>query len=93
MPLGTFNIDVLSNGEVLGYLLNVVKVHHKVILIKRSEEYYIVSTGWEDDPYSLTDVYIKGRIFRKRFGSEEHKNYWYKLYNKILTEAKNHIYI
>lgn len=93
MPIATFNMDVLNNGECLGYLTNVIKGHHKVILMKRVEEYYIITTGWKVDKYSSTGCILHGTVFRKTFESKEQRESWYKVYHKLMIEPKDHIYI
>lgn len=90
------NIKVLNEcNEILGYVLNAIKGKYKAVIIKSSDDYYVLATNW-----------IKGekRIYRKidgtkysisiPFKSEESLNiFWNKLQN-ILNEAnKKHIYI
>jgi hypothetical protein len=78
MPLAN-NIDVLNDGVVVGFLLNVRKGCVKVILIKHNNEFYI-----------LLSHYRKGSF---KFFSEDRRDAWWKIYQARLKEDCPQIFI
>jgi hypothetical protein len=95
MRVATFNLDVLNNGEILGFLNNVTKDSEKVVLIKRLSDYYIVKDGWHNPSGSRSTYKQLPRYFTttKDFDSKELAEIWWEAYIKCFSMAKNQIYI
>ena len=88
MPLAR-SLDVLSNGNVLGYLLNVRKGTPKVVLIKRLSEYYVLETGWQNGEQKK--VYLKqGKwSWSISFNSAEDREAWYVAYRGSVEKGED----
>jgi len=86
------NIEVMKQGNVLGYLINVNKDAYKIILIQHENDYYIIESNWV---LGKLAVYRKiGKWTQKKeFKTTQDKLNWWTAYQKVLENAKRHIYI
>jgi len=86
--------NVLQNGEVLGYLINVRKGYHKLMLLQYEGDYYIEHIGWHDTDRDMVSMPAQGRGFRtKTFDSLDMKVAWVVGYKRAVKLATDHIYI
>ena len=86
------NSEIMQKGNVLGYIINAKKDSYKIILIEYKSDYYIIETDW-----SLGKLGVFRRSGRytqtKESKNNEDKHIWWKNYQKVLVQAKTHIYI
>ncbi len=91
MPSGE-TTPILSNCEVLGYLLGVVKYNHKAVLIKSETDYYILNTSWKKSDAVIYRS-IGSSMGTKIFNSECECNIFWDLLQEVISRAVKHIYI
>lgn len=85
-------LPVLLNGEVLGYMIKVKKDSYKTILIKHTEEYFVIDSGWRKG--ESTVFRSVGKWSRtKQFSTHKKCDEWWQAYERILKDAKIQIYI
>ncbi len=86
------SLEVLQQGTVLGYLINVKKDAHKIVLIEHENEYYIIEANW-----TLGELSVVRKIGRysqaKKFKTTQDKLDWWVAYKNVLEKAETHIYI
>ena len=86
------HLEVLQQGEVLGYIINTKKDVHKLILILYNNEYYIIEANW-----TLGELAVYRKIGKwtqkKEFKTTQDKLDWWVAYQNILEKATIHIYI
>lgn len=85
---------VLENRQrrIIGFLINIRKGHHKVILVHDGSDYYIVPVQpWEKSDHEMS-VSI-GNSFRS-FTHEQARDTWFDAYTEIVhIGLNNHIYL
>jgi hypothetical protein len=86
------SVRELQLGTGLGYLINIKKNIHKLVLIKYEGEFFIIPANYTQ---GATVVYRKvGRLSSKiEFDSIVQCNSWWSFYQARMIEAVNQIYI
>lgn len=81
----------LLDGEVLGYVVKIVKNSYKTIIIKHNGEYFVETAGWKKGE---EQVYRRvGRwSHQKKFNTAEDCTEWWTAYQNALNKAQQ-IYI
>lgn len=86
------SLAVIKDGTALGFLLNVKKNQHKVILIEHKELFYVISAAYEKRTYSI--ICLCGKVTRTlRFTTTQHCDEWWEAYENMLNHAVYQIYI
>lgn len=85
-------IEALERGEVLGYVIKVVKDSYKAFIIHWNDDYYIIEGNWEKGVKDLYRRSTKGGSYQKKFKDEKLKDKWWNAYQKVLKHDR-HIYI
>lgn len=88
----TPTVLAMLEGETFGYMIKVKKDSYKSILVKYSDEYFVIDSSWRKGESS---VYRRvGKWSRKRdFDTLEKCDEWWSAYQRIIKEAKTQIYI
>ena len=86
------SLETMKNGDVLGYLIGVVKNVPWAILIHNNGEYFILESGWKKGE---TSVYrsIGKWTQSKRFESVAMCDDWWDTFKTVSEKAKDQIYI
>lgn len=86
------NLEILQQGNVLGYIINAKKDARKIILIEYKNDHYIIETNWILGELSV--VRNVGRYSQaKKFETTKDKLDWWVAYKNVLEKAETHIYI
>ena len=96
------NLEVLQKGDVLGFVINVVKDCDKAILMCYEEDYYTVPTDYVrkdkvvhrkvgKSSTSIFKVPAKTKTLEFRYRS--YCTNWWEAYQEVLKKAVRHIYV
>ena len=87
------DLNILNNGEVLGFVINVVKDSYRTVLIKYENDIYREHMSWVygngDSVYRSFGKWSQKKIFKDK----EEKTKWWDAYVEVLEKAKNQIYV
>ena len=85
-------LEVLKDGEPLGFVIGVVKSNYKAIIIRYNSDYYVISANYTKGNIS---VYRKiGRWSSSiKFETNEACDIWWEAYQIVREKAVNQIYI
>lgn len=96
--MNSATLDDMREGNLLGYLINVRKGEHKVLLIENNGKYSILTCGWHspDEINGVREKYVerKGRGWqqRRKFKTVELRKEFMRLYRTAMIRAEQ-IYI
>ena len=86
-------LNILKHGEVLGFVINVVKDSYRTVLIRYENDIYREHMSWV---YGSGDSVYRnfGKWSQKKsFKDKEYKDEWWDAYLKVLEKANNQIYV
>lgn len=86
------SVNALQHGEVLGYMVDIVKGSYKAVLIGHMDEYFTISTVWNKRELSVFRKIGKWSQVRK-FDDEIECDKWWAAYQSVLDRATVQIYI
>lgn len=96
------SLEVIQEGDVLGFVINVVKDCDKAVLMSYKEDYYTVPTDYKRKDKvvfrkvgSKTTSIFKGPTKTRTidFQYRSHCTNWWKAYQEVLKKAIHHIYV
>lgn len=96
------SLEVLQKGDVLGFVINVVKDCDKAVLLSYKEDYYTIPTDYvRKDKVVLRKVGKKNTsIFKVPVKTKtiefQYRSYcttWWDTYQDVLKKAVQHIYV
>ena len=87
------NLNILKNGEVLGFVINIVKDSYRTVLIKYENDIYREHMSWLDGKGDYVYRSFGKWSQKKIFKDKEEKAIWWEVYCEVLKKAKNQIYV
>lgn len=83
-------IKQLREGQVLGFMVNVNKSFHRVMLIEHEGQYFLHGIGYTREAHRHRIVTSK--VYKAFATAEECDNYW-EAYTTALEKAKEQIFV
>ena len=89
------SLKQMQEGEVLGFVVNVVKDAHKEIMIKDGGNYFRLACGWRKGGIRevLRSAGKKGANYILEFNLAEERETWWAAYQKCLEKATTQIFV
>lgn len=89
------SLETMKNGDVLGYMIGIVRNAPRAFLIHNNGEYFVLESNWKKGKVSVYRSVGTTRSQTKQFGSPERCDEWWSAFEVICkkVEDKPQIYI